>query len=365
MTIAPVQPASPPRAHPPARPQRVECGDRYEREDVAAFRTPGYSNTAFPPPAEREEGSARKWPRASVIIPAFNEEAAIMEVVHEVRDLMGNRAEILVVDDGSTDHTAQAATAAGARVVSIPENSGNGSAIKAGIRAATGEVVAFMDADGQHHAEDLGRLLDHAEDYDMVVGARRTASQASFGRKVANGFYNKIAGMVTGKKIEDLTSGFRVVRRSVAQEMVPLLPNGFSYPTTLTLACFRSGYSVRYVPFDAAKRIGKSKIKLVKDGPGFLMIMFKIITLYSPFKVFMSLATLPALLAIIGGIATVATAHDFGIISTLFLNAALVLIGLGFVSEQICAMRFERLQPRADGTGVPAHAAERAMEEVL
>ncbi|MHB1711488.1 MAG: glycosyltransferase family 2 protein [Acidimicrobiales bacterium] len=302
-------------------------------------------------------------PSTTVVIPAFNEGSTIWRVVREVREVLGPNSEVVVVDDGSTDQTGFLAEAAGARVVRIPENSGNGTAIKAGIRAATRDVVAFMDGDGQHGAEDLVALLEHAAEYDMVVGARHPSSHASIGRRLANAFYNRLASFVTRKDVADLTSGFRVVRRQVAREMLPLLPNGFSYPTTITLACLRSGYSVRYVPFHAARRVGRSKIKTLKDGPGFVLIIFKVITLFSPFKVFLALAALPALLAVAGAVATLATSVGLGIVSALFFNAALVLVGLGFVSEQICAMRFERLQ--AQPPPIPIPAMDRATSEVV
>src|SRR5690606_25957856 len=233
----------------------------------------------------------------SIILPAKNESAAISATVADIRKHYPD-AEVLVVDDGSTDSTAQLAESAGVSVVSHPYSKGNGAAIKSGARAATGDVLVFMDADGQHDPADIPRLLAKLEEgYDMVVGARQAGSQASFGRGLANGFYNLLATYMTGHKVEDLTSGFRAVRADKFREFLYLLPNGFSYPTTSTMAFFRAGYSVAYEPIHAAQRIGKSHIKPLQDGMRFLLIIFKIGTLYSPLKLFAPIAALAFVLA--------------------------------------------------------------------
>lgn len=287
-------------------------------------------------------------PDVTVVIPAFNEGAVIGDVVRDVRQTLGASCEVIVVNDGSTDDTAIAAESAGARVVPRPRNGGNGSALKAGIRAARGEFICFMDGDGQHKAADLVRLLEQAGPYDMVVGARDSSTHASFARRMANGFYNRLASYMTGQKVKDLTSGFRVIRRSVAEEFLPLMPNGFSSPTTLTLSSMRAGYSVLYVPFKARKRVGSSKIKMLRDGGKFVIIMFKITTLFSPLKVFLPLALIPAaaMCAVLGlsfaGVARLWTC------AALLGTSTLLTAGLGLVSEQICAMRFERLAPAVE-----------------
>ena len=197
-------------------------------------------------------------------------------------------AEIIVVDDGSTDDTAQVASEAGARVLSSPYSMGNGAAIKRGARAASGEILVFMDADGQHDAAHVRALLDKLDEgYDMVVGARDRSGQANLHRGLANGFYNRLASWMTGHRIADLTSGFRAVRADKFREFLHLLPNGFSYPTTSTMAFFRSAYPVAYVPIPVAKRVGNgSHIRPLKDGVRFLLIIFKIASLYSPLKLF-------------------------------------------------------------------------------
>jgi glycosyltransferase involved in cell wall biosynthesis len=209
--------------------------------------------------------------KLSIVLPAKNESGAIGLTIQKIAHSFPH-ADIIVVNDGSTDDTAQLAEQAGARVVSHPYSKGNGAAIKTGARAATGEVIVFMDADGQHDPQDIHRLLDKIElGYDLVVGARQQGSQASVGRGIANSLYNHLATYMTEHKVEDLTSGFRAVRTEKFREFLYLLPNGFSYPTTSTMAFFRAGYSVTYVPIHAAKRIGKSHIHPIKDGIRFFL----------------------------------------------------------------------------------------------
>ena len=257
-----------------------------------------------------------------------------MQIVGEI--------EVLVVNDGSTDDTAAVAQAAGARVLHHPYSKGNGAAIKTGARAASGEVIVFMDADGQHDPADIARLLQMLEQgYDMVVGARQKGSQASIGRGLANGFYNRLASWMTGHKVEDLTSGFRAVRADKFREFLYLLPNGFSYPTTSTMAFFRAGYAVAYVPIHAAKRIGKSHIRLLHDGARFLLIIFKIGTLFSPLKIFAPVALLMFLLA--SGWYGWTWVHEgrFTNMSTLLYTGSVVIFLMGLISEQITALMYK------------------------
>src|SRR5574344_630750 len=247
----------------------------------------------------------------SIILPAKNEAAAIGATVEKIHVQLARMnleasAEVLVVNDGSTDDTAAVAQAAGARVVHHPYSQGNGAAIKTGARAAQGDVLVFMDADGQHDPADIPLLLERLnQGHDMVVGARQKGSQASVGRGLANELYNRLASWMTGHKVEDLTSGFRAVRADKFREFLYLLPNGFSYPTTSTMAFFRAGYSVAYVPIHAAKRIGKSHIRLWRDGMRFLLIIFKIGTLFSPLKMFAPMA------AVLFGLATLWYGYTF------------------------------------------------------
>ncbi len=276
----------------------------------------------------------------SIILPAKNEAAAVGATVAAIRALYP-AAEIIVVNDGSTDNTAQVAGASGARVVSHPYSKGNGAAIKTGARVATGEVIVFMDADGQHDPADIPRLLEKlAEGHDMAVGARQKGSQASIGRGLANAFYNRLASWMTGHKVEDLTSGFRAVRADKFREFLYLLPNGFSYPTTCTMAFFRAGYSVAYVPIKAARRIGKSHISLVRDGVRFLLIIFKIGTLYSPLKLFGPVALLMFLLGTAWYGHTLLEQGRFTNMSALLYTGGVVTFMMGLISEQITALMY-------------------------
>lgn len=283
----------------------------------------------------------------SIILPAKNESGAISVTVVGIRSLFPE-AEIIVVDDGSTDATAELARAAGAEVISHPYSKGNGAAIKTGARAARGDIIVFMDADGQHDPADIPRFLDKmAEGYDMVVGARQAGSQASVGRGLANGFYNRLASWMTGQKIEDLTSGFRAVRARRFREFLYLLPNGFSYPTTSTMAFFRAGYSVAYLSILAAKRIGKSHIHLVKDGVRFLLIIFKIGTLYSPLKLFLPVALFHFVLGLGYYTYTYLEFSRLSLASVFLWSAAVTIFLIGLVSEQITQLMYK------DGSAMP------------
>lgn len=276
----------------------------------------------------------------SVVLPAKNEASAIGQTIARVVSLLPE-VEVIVVDDGSLDSTAEIASEAGAKVVSHPYSKGNGAAIKTGARAATGDVIVFMDADGQHDPADIQRLLTRIDEgYDLVVGARQQGSQASLGRGLANGFYNRLASYMTGHKVEDLTSGFRAVRADKFREFLYLLPNGFSYPTTSTMAFFRAGYSVAYEPIHAAQRIGKSHIKPLSDGMRFLLIIFKIGTLYSPLKLFAPIAALAFLVASIWYGYTLGAFGRFTNMSALLYTGSAMVFLMGLISEQITALMY-------------------------
>ena len=279
--------------------------------------------------------------KISIVLPAKNESAAIGQTLQKLR-MQCALAEIIVVNDGSTDDTAAVAQAAGARVVHHPYSKGNGAAIKTGARAATGDVIVFMDADGQHDPADIARLLSTLDEgHDMVVGARQKGSQASLGRGFANGLYNRLASWMTGHKVEDLTSGFRAVRASKFREFLYLLPNGFSYPTTSTMAFFRAGYSVAYIPIHAAKRIGQSHIRLLRDGTRFLLIIFKIGTLFSPLKIFAPVAL--AMFLVASGWYGWTWAHEgrFTNMSALLYTGSVITFMMGLISEQITALMYK------------------------
>ncbi|ERI52244.1 hypothetical protein N878_05330 [Pseudomonas sp. EGD-AK9] len=276
----------------------------------------------------------------SVVIPAKNEEAGLARLLPALKTLYCG-IEIIVVDDGSTDRTAEVVEQHGATCVRHPYSKGNGAAIKSGARAARGAILVFMDADGQHDPADIPALLARLEEgYDMVVGARQNGSQASLGRGVANGFYNRLASYMTGHKVADLTSGFRAVRANKFREFLYLLPNGFSYPTTSTMAFFRAGYSVAYEPIHAARRIGKSHIRLLRDGARFLLIIFKIGTLYSPLKLFAPVALLMFLLASGWYGYTFVNVGRFTNMSALLYTGSVMVFLMGLISEQITALMY-------------------------
>lgn len=279
----------------------------------------------------------------TILLPAYNEEGVIGKTVARIRALHPD-FEILVVDDGSTDATVQEAMTAGANVWPHPYNIGNGAAIKTGLRCARGEWVLMMDADGQHQPEDIARLLEHKDRFDMVVGARTRQSETSSHRDLANWVYNHFASYVTQFKVEDLTSGFRLVRLSVARQFIYLLPNTFSYPSTLTLGYLRSGFSVKYVPIQTKARIGKSKIKLLQDGTRFFLIIAKIATLFSPFRVFLPTSFVLFLLGVCYYAYTFFTQGRFTNMSALLLSSSIIIFMIGLVSEQVNQMRYDRVE---------------------
>jgi glycosyltransferase involved in cell wall biosynthesis len=273
--------------------------------------------------------------RTTVVIPAFNEQEAIGEVVARVRS-HGAWAEVLVVDDGSTDLTAPRAEAAGARVVRHPYNKGNGAAVKTGIREARGEVVLLMDADGQHDPADMSRLVEAVGMSDMVIGARAAKDQAMT-RALGNAVFRALASWLTGRPIPDLTSGFRAARRDRLVEILHLLPNGFSYPTTSCLALMKAGHNVAFLPVAARPRIGTSKIRPLRDGVRFLLIILKIVTLYSPLKVFFPISLVSLLLGIAYGIWNVVAHGKIPMGSALLIQLAVVVFLFGLISEQIAS----------------------------
>jgi glycosyltransferase involved in cell wall biosynthesis len=281
--------------------------------------------------------------KISIILPARNEALSLVALLPILAQLLPN-AEILVIDDGSNDETASVSSSCGAKVFSHRYSQGNGAAIKTGARNATGDVLVFMDADCQHRPEDITRLVAKLDDgYDMVVGARDGAGQASFHRGFANGFYNRLASWMVGHRVKDLTSGFRAVRREKFLEFLYLLPNGFSYPTTITMAFFRAGYSVAYEPIEVQPRMHgtESHIRLWRDGIRFLLIIFKIGTLYSPLKLFAPVALAHAILGA-GYYAFTFLSHGRLSLATIFLLSASVTIFLiGLVSEQITALMYK------------------------
>jgi glycosyltransferase involved in cell wall biosynthesis len=276
----------------------------------------------------------------SVVIPAYNEADAIAGVVSALT-AAGPWHEVIVVDDGSADATAARAADAGATVVRHPYNKGNGAAVKSGIRRASGEYVMIIDGDGQHQADDARRLVSRLGEYDLVIGARPSATQATHARRIGNATLNGLASYLTGRAIPDLTSGFRAARRAHLQEFIHLLPNGFSTPTTTTLAFMKAGYNVTFEPTDARPRTGSSKIRLARDGAKFLVIILKIVTLFSPLRVFLPVSLVSFAVGAAYALWTVVTQSKITNSSVLLLMFAVIVFLVGLVSEQISALRFE------------------------
>ena len=276
----------------------------------------------------------------TVIIPAFNEAAVIGQVITGLRRAADWR-EIIVVDDGSRDGTAEAACAAGARVVRHPYNKGNGASVKSGIRAASGDYILIIDADGQHQPADASRLVARLGEYDLVIGARAGATQATLARRAGNSLLNGLAAYLTGRPIPDLTSGFRAARREHLLEFLHLLPNRFSTPTTTTLAFVKAGYNVTFEAVEARPRVGESKIRLLRDGAKFFLIVLKVVTIFSPLRVFLPISLASFLVGASYAAWTIATQSHVTNSSVLLIMLAVIVFLVGLVSEQIAALRFE------------------------
>jgi glycosyltransferase involved in cell wall biosynthesis len=277
------------------------------------------------------------------VIPAFNEAAAIGNVVRALR-AEGAWREVLVVDDGSSDGTGGCAHEAGATVVRHPYNKGNGAAVKTGVRQARGEHILIVDADGQHQARDAPRLVARLGEFDLVVGARARATQASGVRWLGNAILNGLASYLTGRPIPDLTSGFRAARRDTLREFLHLLPNGFSTPTTTTLAFIKAGYNVAFEPIEARPRVGRSKVRLARDGVKFFLILLRVVTIFSPFRIFLPISLGATLVGLVYGGWTVVTQQKIPNGSVLLLLFGVVVFLVGLVSEQISALRTEGRQ---------------------
>ncbi len=282
----------------------------------------------------------------SIILPAKNEAEGLRIVLPELVKSFPH-AEIIVVNDGSSDDTVSVCQEHRVKLVNRPYAMGNGAAIKAGAREATGNILVFMDADGQHKPEDISKLLQKLEEgFDVVVGARDGNSQASLGRWFANFGYNRFASLIVGRRIDDLTSGFRAAKASRFKEFLHLLPNGFSYPTTSTMAFFRSGYPVAYVPIQTKKRSGKSHIKWARDGLRFLVIVFKVGTLYAPLKIFIPFSGVSFMAGLANYAYTYFTEGRFTNMSAVLFIVAILIFLMGLLSEQITMLLFQKTDQR-------------------
>lgn len=276
----------------------------------------------------------------TIVIPAFNESASIAMVVTALK-AAAPWQEILVIDDGSTDGTGSTAATAGARVITHPYNKGNGAAVKTAIRAASGEWILIIDADGQHRPDDALRLVSRLGEYDLVIGARSPEAQATLARRLGNGVLNRLAAYLTGRPIPDLTSGLRAARRAHFLEFLHLLPNGFSTPTTTTLAFIKAGYNVAFEPIGALRRVGTSKIRLARDGAKFLLILLRVVTIFSPMRIFAPVSAAAFALGALYGGWTVMHQSRIPNGAVLLLMFSVMVFLVGLVSEQIASLRFE------------------------
>lgn len=299
----------------------------------------------------------------SIIIPAYNEAGAIGRVVTALRAAVGD-GQVIVVDDGSSDDTAGRAAAAGAEVISHPVNMGNGAAVKTGLRAAGGDLLVIMDGDGQHDPVEIPKLLAGLDDYDMVVGERSKKQHASWPRSLMNGVFNRLASYVTSYGVHDLTSGFRAMRADTAKDLLPLLPNGYSWPTTSTLVLLRSGRCVKYVPIEVQQRQdGRSRIRPIYDSTRFLMIILKICTLYSPFRIFLPVAGGLFLAGLANYGYTFLTSGRFTNMSALMFTAAIIIFMMGLLSEQISQISLLRRQVKKPADTVTRPLTKQHMDD--
>jgi len=280
--------------------------------------------------------------KISIIIPAKNEAQGLSKVLPKLSNLYQD-SEIIVVNDGSDDNTKEVCLEHNISVINHPKSMGNGASVKRGAREATGDILVFMDGDGQHDPEHIGVLLNTLhQGYDMVIGARSKEGQANLFRHSANAFYNKFSSWITGQKILDLTSGFRVVRADKFKQFIYLLPNGFSYPTTITMCFMRSGFPITYIPISVHKRLGKSHLKPIKDGIRFLLIIFKVGTLYSPIKIFFPISFFFFLTGFSYYLYTFFAMGRFTNMSALLLSISVLIFLIGLVSEQITSLLYSK-----------------------
>ena len=284
----------------------------------------------------------------SIIIPSRNEANGLSHILPKLSQLY-SKAEVIVINDGSTDNTFKVCSEYPVKLINHPYPKGNGAAIKTGARTAQGKYLIFMDADGQHIPEQISSLISKFDEgFDMVVGARLPGSQASPQRAVANDFFSRFATWMVGQNVEDLTSGFRIVDARKFRKFLYLLPNGFSYPTTITMSFFRSGYSVAYVPITTPKRIGISHIKPFRDGVRFLLIIIKIGTLYSPQKLFLPISAGFFLIGFSYYLFTFFSSGRFTNMSALLLISSILTFLIGIVSEQVSALHYKDSEPLDD-----------------
>ena len=293
--------------------------------------------------------------KLSIIIPVYNEREGIEAFLGELIEYTKGfnfPYEIIVVDDGSTDGTSERLRdfkSENLVIIRHKHNIGNGGAVKSGIRNARGEYVIMIDGDGQHYPKDVGRILEKLEeDYHLVVGARDLKSQASFFRAIGNIIYNKLASYVADFDVKDLTSGLRGAKTETIKKFLYMFPNGFSYPSTSTLAMLKAGYSVCYIPIKTRKRKGKSKINLIRDGLKFFNIIAKITTLFSPMKIFFPVSFMLFLAGIVHFFYRLIVSGKYTLFTGILILASLFTLLMGLISEQISTLYYKDIDSGDD-----------------
>jgi glycosyltransferase involved in cell wall biosynthesis len=280
-------------------------------------------------------------PAVSIVVPAFNEEDVIGSVLQSlIEECAQDDFEIIVVDDGSTDGTYEIAKSSGVRVIRHPYNKGYGAALKTGARAAKSDLVMIMDSDGQHNPKEISSLLEHSADYDMVVGARRRDSQFPLARRPGKKLMASVANYLARKEIPDLNSGFRVIKKRRLMEFMHILPNSFSFSTTITLAMLKAGYDVKYVPIKSLKREGrKSNVSFLRDGGSAILLIVRTIVLFDPLRVFAPVSAVLFLVGLVFGIYGAVIYRRMPSTSVIILLGSLLIFFFGVLADQVSALR--------------------------
>lgn len=281
----------------------------------------------------------------SIIIPAYNEEKSIESLIKNVKTLDIDK-EIIVVNDGSTDDTEKIIkNISDIKTILHPYNKGNGAAVKTGILASSNENIIIIDADGQHNPEDVVKLIEELDNYDLVVGARTIDSDTEGIRDLGNYIFKKLGSYLTGIKIPDMTSGFRAFKKQHILRFFNLYPNGFSFPTTSTMCFLTTGLNVKFISIKSKKRAkgSISKIKPLRDGFKFILIILRIIML-NPLKIFLTAGGFFFFVGILWSFKTILNTGGFSAGGLLFLISGINLIFFGFIFDQIVALRKDFIQ---------------------
>jgi glycosyltransferase involved in cell wall biosynthesis len=277
----------------------------------------------------------------SIIIPAFNEEEVIGSVVQSIHSAFPD-SEIIVVNDGSTDNTAAELSKSGVIILNHDLNRGYGASLKTGARAARRDYVLFCDGDGQHSVEDVRRLMNECDGYDLVVGARKSDSHRPFLRRPGKFVMRKYSEFLAGTKIPDLNSGLRIFKRDTLMRYLHLMPDGFSFSTTSTFTMIKSNRKYKYIPITVQKRIGKSSVRQLKHGPQALMLMLRLAVLFEPLKLFLWIAGILFILSLASLAIDMCSAGGFSDTTVILSIATIIIFMSGLLCDQVSAMRREK-----------------------